>query len=158
MQTIHWLYLVTVLLFVASVGLFIKGTAADARIAQQTTVVADVKQIMNGIVVPASTVVFGSVASITTVAGTEERQPRTEAEWEQVGANAAALIEAGNLLLMGSRVRDRDEWITMTRALMDASAVALAATEARDVEKLLDSGGAIDEACDSCHAKYQDAQ
>ena len=82
---------------------------------------ATVRQVMDGIVAPAAAKVFDSVATIVTVAGTEERQPRTEAEWSLVGANAAALIEAGNLLMMGDRLKDEDEWITMTRAMMDAA-------------------------------------
>ena len=155
MRTIHWLYLVTVLLFVASVGLFIKGASAGAGIAEEAAAVATVRQVMDGIVAPAAEKVFDSVATIVTVAGTEERQPRTEAEWSLVGANAAALIEAGNLLMMGDRLKDEDEWIAMTRAMMDAAAISLKATEARDVEALLNSGEAINASCDTCHMKYQ---
>jgi cytochrome c556 len=56
---------------------------------------------------------------------------------------------------MGSRVKDKGEWITMTRAMMDAASVALKATETRDVEGLFASGEAINVACDACHQKYQ---
>ncbi|HVH27190.1 MAG TPA: hypothetical protein VM818_10535 [Vicinamibacterales bacterium] len=155
MRTIHWLYLVTILLFVASVGLFVAGASASARIAGEVSDVATTRQIMDGIVMPAAAVVFGSVATIVTKEATEERQPRTAEEWAFVGANAAAIIESGNLLMMGSRVVDKDDWITMTRAMMDAGGVALKATEARDVEGLFSSGEAINEACDACHMKYQ---
>jgi hypothetical protein len=154
MRTIHWLYLVTVLLFVASVGLFVMGASANARIAQEAAPVATVRQVMDGIVAPAAETVFESVATIVTFAGTEERQPRTEAEWALVGASAAALVESGNLLLMGDRLQDKDEWIAMTRAMMDASLIALKATEARDAEALLNSGEAINVSCDTCHMKY----
>ena len=154
MRTIHWLYLVTVLLFVASVGLFVMGASADARIAQEAAAVATVKQVMDGIVTPAAGKVFESVATIVTVEGTEDRQPRTEAEWSLVGANAAALIEAGNLLMMGDRLKDKDEWMAMTRAMMDAAIVSMKATEARDPEALLNSGEALNESCDTCHVKY----
>ena len=89
MRTIHWLYLVTVMLFVASVALFVKGASSSGRIAREATEVATVKQIMDGIVMPSAQVVFDAVAIITTVEGTEERQPRTETEWARVGASAA---------------------------------------------------------------------
>jgi hypothetical protein len=154
MRTIHWLYLVTVLLFVASVGLFIAGASGGARVAESAVDVATVKQVMDGIVAPAATVVFDSVATIVTVAGTEERQPRTEAEWALVGANAAAIVEAGNLLMMESRLKDEDEWIMMTRAMIDAAIITLKTTEARDPEALLNSGEALNESCDTCHMKY----
>lgn len=155
MRTIHWLYLVTVLLFVASVSLFVMGASAGAGIAQEAAAVATVKQVMDGIVAPAAGKVFDSVATIVTFEGTEDRQPRTEDEWALVGANAAAIVESGNLLLMESRLRDEDEWIAMTRAMMDAAIVSLRATEARDPEALLNSGEALNESCDSCHMKYE---
>jgi hypothetical protein len=156
MRTIHWLYLVTVVLFVASVALFVAGASSSGRIAREATEVATVKQIMDGIVMPSAQVVFDAVAIISTVEGTEERQPRTETEWALVGASAAALVESGNLLMMGSRVRDKDEWIVRTRAMMDAAAVALKATEARDVEALFAAGENVNISCDSCHVKYQE--
>jgi hypothetical protein len=82
------------------------------------------------------------VATIVTKEGTEERQPRTAEEWALVGANAAALIESGNLLMIGKRVVDDGDWISMTRAMMDVAGMALKATEARDVEALFASGEA----------------
>jgi hypothetical protein len=155
MRTIHWLYLVTVALFVASVGLFVAGASANARIAGELVDVATTRQVMDGIVMPAASVVFESVATIVTKEGTEDRQPQTAEEWALVAANAAALIESGNLLMMGRRVVDEGDWITMTRAMMDASGLALKAAEARDVEGLFASGEAIFMACDACHMKYQ---
>ena len=105
--------------------------------------VASVKQIMDGIVKPAAGVVFGSVATISTVDGKEDRQPRTESDWAAVGASAAALVEAGNLLMMGDRLKDTDQWVTRTRAMMDAARIALRASEARDADALFNSGEAI---------------
>jgi hypothetical protein len=154
MRTIHWLYLVTVLMFVASIWLFVAGANASARLAGEVTEVATVHQVMEGITMPAAEVVFDSVATIYTEAGVEERQPRTEAEWMAVGSAAAALIESGNLLMMGNRVRDKGDWLTITRAMMDASMVALKATENRDVEGLFASGEEIYKSCDACHMKY----
>jgi hypothetical protein len=155
MQTIHWLYLVTVAMFVASIGLFVSGASSSARVAADVRDVASVRQIMDGIVMPAAAVVFGSVATIVTAEKTDEHRPRTEDEWALVGANAAAIIESGNLLLMGKRVADEGDWVTMTRAMMDAAAVTLKATEARDVDGLFASGEALNESCDACHTKYQ---
>jgi len=155
MRTIHWLYLLAVVMFAASVALFVRGRAANARIADETTPVATVKQIMAGIVMPAAANVFGSVATISDINGVEAHQPRTEAEWALVGANAAALVEAGNLLLMGDRLKDTNQWVTRTRAMMDAAGIALRATEARDVDALFDAGEAINLSCDMCHTRYQ---
>jgi hypothetical protein len=157
MRLIHWLYLLAIVMIVSSIALFLKSNAATARarIADQMTPVATVKQIMDGIVMPAAANVFGSVAVIADAKGVEEHQPRTEAEWALVGANAAALIEAGYLLLMGDRLKDKDQWVTRSRAMMDAARIALRATEARDVEALFDAGEAINLSCDMCHTRYQ---
>ena len=157
MRLIHWLYLVAIAMIVISVTLFVKSSAATARarIADETAPIATVKQIMDGIVMPAAANVFGAVATISDTKGVEQRQPRTEAEWALVGANAAALVEAGNLLLMGDRLKDKDQWVTRTRAMMDAARIALRATEARDVGALFDAGEAINLSCDMCHTRYQ---
>jgi hypothetical protein len=119
------------------------------------TPVASVKQIMNGIVRPASTTVFESVSTTYTEAGVEERAPRNDQEWADVGNSAAALIESGNLLLMEGRAVDRGDWVKMSQAMIDAATVALRATDAKSTEGLLESGEAINESCDSCHQKYQ---
>ena len=113
------------------------------------------KQIMKAIVRPAATVVFESVSTTVSSRGTEEKAPRTQDEWEIVGNSAAALIESGNLLIMGSRAVDQDDWVKMSQALIDAGKVALRATEAKSAERLLASGEAINESCDNCHRKYQ---
>jgi hypothetical protein len=157
MRAVHWLSLFSVVLFVASVVLFFKaaGVNANARIAEQATPVATVKQVMDGIVKPAAGVVFGSVATIDTASGREDRRPKTEDEWAAVGASAAALMEAGNLLMMGDRLKDRDQWVIRARAMTDAARIALRATEARDPDALFDAGEAINLSCDMCHTRYQ---
>jgi hypothetical protein len=154
-RAIHWLCVLSVVMLGASVAMFMKTAAANARVAQETAPIATVKQIMDGIVMPAAANVFGSVATISTLAGTEDRQPRTESEWAAVGASAAALVEAGNLLMMGDRLRDADQWVTRTRAMMDAAMITLRAAERRDAEALFNSGEALNLSCDMCHTRYQ---
>src|SRR5206468_9502962 len=116
--------------------------------------VVDVKQMMAGIVDPSADVVWESVATIFTKEGVEERRPRTADEWANVRNHAMMLTEAGNLLMMPSRAKDGDEWMKMAQELVDTSAVALRAAEAKNVEGLYDVGGKIDEVCEKCHKKY----
>jgi hypothetical protein len=163
MRLVHWLFLISAALFVSGIGFLV----ASARTAQQTpdieppvearvaTPVASVKQIMQGIVAPAATAVFSSVGTIVRTSGIEERAPKTDQEWEAVGNNAAALVESGNLLMMGDRAVDTGDWTKISRALIDAGTVALKAIEAKNAEALLASGEAINESCDNCHEKYQ---
>lgn len=160
MRTIYALFLVSVLLFLAGVGLAVTGARASRAVPAApsqaaVTPVASVRQIMQAIVEPAADTVFGAVSTVVTAAGTEEKQPRTDAEWEAVAGSAAALVESGNLLLMGSRAIDRGAWTTYARDLISAGRVALKAAEARDAQGVFASGEAIYLACDNCHRTYQ---
>lgn len=161
MKIVHWLFVVSVALFVSGIG-FVIASARTARqapapqpAAASLTPVASVKQIMKGIVGPAATVVFDSVSTTVSFKGTEERQPRSDAEWEAVGNSAAALIESGNLLMMGSRAVDTGDWLKHAQALIAAGKVALKATQDKNADKLLESGEAVNMSCDACHRTYQ---
>jgi hypothetical protein len=154
------LFLVSAALFVVGIALIIASTRTPTsdRLAVEPVVtnpVASVQQIMRGIVGPAANVVFNAVATTITLSGTEERAPKTDQEWNAVGDSAAALVESGNLLMLGNRAIDNGDWMMMSRSLMDASRVALKATEARNVEALFASSEAINATCDGCHQRYQ---
>ena len=116
--------------------------------------VADVKQLMKGIVDPSADVVWESVATIFTKAGVEDRRPRSDEEWANVRNHAMMLMESGNLLMMLPRAKDADQWMKMSQALIDTAEVALRAAEGKNVDGLYDIGGKIDEACENCHKKY----
>ncbi|MEO8256254.1 MAG: hypothetical protein ABI868_02810 [Acidobacteriota bacterium] len=159
MRLRHWFFLVGVLLFVAGIGFSIAGARA-ARLAPAVEApiavpVATVKQIMKGIVTPAATVVFNSVSTTVSFRGTEEKFPRDDAEWEEVGNSAAALIESGNLLLLGSRVIDKGEWVKMSQAMIEAGKLTLKATQDRSADGVLAAGEQVNASCDACHRRYQ---
>jgi hypothetical protein len=163
MRARHWFYLVGVLLYVAGVGFVIAG-ARSARLAPaaepaaiSTTPIASVKQIMKGIVGPAATAVFNSVSSTVTAKGVEDKAPETAEEWEALGNSAAALIESGNLLLMGSRAVDKGDWARFSQELIEAGKETLKATQAKSAEQVLSSGEKVNMSCDDCHRKYQRA-
>jgi hypothetical protein len=162
MKIVHWLFAVSVALFVSGIGFVI----AAARAARQAPAAADVaaasvrpvasvKQIMKGIVGPAANVIYNAVGTTVTSKGTEDKAPRTDAEWEEVGNAAAALIESGNLLLMGNRAVDNGDWLTQSRALIEAGKEALKAVQTKNVEGVFASGEPVNQSCDNCHRKYQ---
>ncbi len=160
MRTLHWLFLVSVALFISGIGFVIAGAraarqGAPAAEAPATTPVATVAQIMNGIVQPNAAAVYNAVATYINADGIKEVAPQNDEEWAAIGANAAALIESGNLLLLGNRLIDEGDWVKMTRAFMDAAQAALEATEAKDKDAILDAGSTLNETCETCHAKYQ---
>jgi cytochrome c' len=161
MRTIHWLFLVSVLLFISGIGFVVAGARAEQRAAPAEApapaiaTVATVKQLMGGIVQPSATVVFESVGTIVDATGIHEQQPRTDAEWAAVGASAASLVEAANLLLVGNRAIDQGEWVKKSQAMADAAMLVVKATEAKDPQAVLAAGEPLNASCDACHEQYQ---
>jgi hypothetical protein len=140
---------------------------------------ATIKDIMDSMVDPGADVLWQSVATIVSAAGTDERQPRTDDDWKTVHRNAVILVEATNLLKMDGRHvakskeksenpgielepeqmeklinDDRPAFIKFAQGLHDAAMPALRATEDRNPTALLDAGEAIDTACENCHLRY----
>jgi len=160
MKAVHWLFVVSVALFIGGIGFVIAGaragrTSAPADEAPPATPVASIAQIMNGIVQPNAAALYGAVATYVSVEGVKEVAPQNDEEWAALASNAAALVESGNLLLLGNRLLDEGDWVKMTRAFMDASQMALEAAEDQSTEAILDAGSALNETCDTCHARYQ---
>jgi hypothetical protein len=112
------------------------------------------KQLMTWIIDPNATAIWGSVGSVATEKGTEEKHPQTDAEWAMFRNAAATLVESGNLLMLDGRAVDEDQWMATARGMADAAAQVLQAAEAKDVEAYFDAGGALYEACTACHSKY----
>jgi hypothetical protein len=159
-RVVNWLFAVSVALFITGIAFVVAAgrTGRDAPAAPEaptTTPVATVAQIMGGITGPAANVVYGAVQTIVSTDGVKEIEPQNDEEWASVANSAAALVESGNLLLLGNRAIDNGDWVKMTRAMMDAGTKALKAAQAKDKEGILDSGAGINDTCDTCHARYQ---
>jgi hypothetical protein len=163
MQIVHWLFVVSVSLFVSGIGFVIAGGRATRAapaveaLAPAATPVATTRQIMNGIVGPAAKTVFGAVGTIVSASGTEEIRPRTDEEWEVVVNSAAALIEAGNLLQMGNRVVDKSNWVKMSQAMTNAGIKALKAAQAKNADDVMAIGEDLYNSCNNCHQRYMRA-
>jgi len=140
---------------------------------------ATVKDIMDSIVDPGADFIWESVQTTVSAKGIEEKAPHTDEEWKEVRRHAIMLLEATDLLQIPGRHvarpgekaedpsvelnpeqieeligKDRASWIKHAHGLHDATMEAFKAIEAKDAEKLLQVGNAIDEACESCHLQY----
>jgi len=142
---------------------------------------ASIQELMQSVVDPPADALWESVATISSLDGIEERQPRTDEEWATVRRHAMTIIEAANLLVMdgrrvaheGKQLEDahtpgistteeiqkaidtsRPVFIERAHALQAAGLAALSAIDARDAQALSAAGGALDEACEACHLKY----
>lgn len=115
--------------------------------------IADVRETMAWILLPAADVIWDSAGTIITAEGRTELAPTTPEGWEEVRRNAAIVAEAGNLLMMPGRAEGPD-WIAYSRGLHSTGRLAMAAAEARDPDALFEAGGAIYQACVACHTRY----
>lgn len=110
--------------------------------------------LMTSVLDPTADVIWDAVKTEMTLEGTTEFEPQNDEEWNAVRNAAVTLAESGNLLMIGSRVRDRDDWFAWSRDLIAAGEMAMRAAEAQDPEKLFDVGAEIYRACDGCHTQY----
>jgi hypothetical protein len=160
-QSVLWLFLVSVALFVAGIAFIIaaartRQSAGSPRSDDPTPApVASIKQIMNGIVTPNANKIYSAVGSVITGTKVEEFAPKTDKEWQAVGDSAAAIVESGNMLLVGDRLIDKREWVSFSERFIAAGKAALAAADAKRPEGVLAAGSELDETCDACHGKYQ---
>ena len=154
MRPTHWLLLTAIVLFVSSTGLFIASARTTHKAPPLTTPVATVRQIMNELMVPASDAVFKAVSTVSTANGVEEKEPKTDKEWQAVEVGAAMVAESANLLLIRDRLDDQAEWIRRSRALVQASQVAMDAARHKNLDALFSSFEVMYAACEGCHRKY----
>jgi cytochrome c556 len=155
-----------------------RGSASDVLLyASDVKLAFPIKELMNSIVDPSADRLWEAVATVSTLAGIERRQPRTDRQWSTVRADAITLIESMNLLVMEGRhaalagtpvgdgeltpqqidervASNRAVFIGFAHALQDEAQKALAAIDHRDAAALLEAGGNIDEACEACHVTF----
>ena len=122
---------------------------------------------------------WDSVATIVSRDGVENRAPRTPEEWDRVRAAAITLAETSNALMIRGRdvdvpgtpsdapddelspdqiqqrrLQEWPAWVAFATALHGTAMQALDAIDQSDSGALMDAGGPIDEACESCHLQF----
>ena len=162
MKPVHWLFVISLGLFVSSIGFVIaaertvRTAPPQAVVAEQPAAapVATVKQIMSGVVAPSATSIWDSVATTVSAAGIDEKMPRTDEEWASVATSAAVLADSAGMLLASGRAVDTGDWPKMAQAMAAAAAKALKAAEAHSTDGILEVGDEINQTCDNCHERY----
>jgi hypothetical protein len=136
---------------------------------------ATFQDLMDSEIDPAADYIWGSVGTIITAAGVEERQPRTDEEWKELRRKAITLVEAANLLLIPGRhvaskefssagpgvlssaeierklVADPLSFDAFALGLREVALKELLAIDHRDVAAMSAAGEVLDEACEACH-------
>ncbi len=109
-----------------------------------------VKEIMNAIVTPTTSTIWGAY------------QLQSEEEWQEVENAALSVIGAANLLSAGGAgegevaMAAEPDWQSYNQQMLDAARQVLLAVAAKDEEALFNAGNdALYPPCESCHQQYQ---
>lgn len=98
---------------------------------------------------------WGSAGWLMNADGMHSLRPTTEESWSDVTASAATVAEMGNVLMTPPYSKGRDAaWFQFSAALVDAGLRAQAAAEARDEERIFETGELLYRVCSACHAVY----
>ncbi len=177
-----WLIITVVLVVLAVVGTYMFVTRTTAATVDAAPPVGSIRDVMRGMIDPASDVLFDAVATVSTAAGVIDRAPSTDEEWTNVEHNALMLAEAAALLRMPGRLAARPEekepegvpnspqltalevqqkiaadsarWRSHVDALERAGVQALTAARKRDKDGIFEVSEVIDTACEQCHLEY----
>jgi hypothetical protein len=138
-------------------------------------VTATVQDLMESDIDPAADFIWGSVGTVITAAGVDDRQPRTDEQWDDVRRQAITLVEATNLLIMPGRHvavsefpstapgvlssaqiehkldADRAQFDAFVLELRQVALKELDAIAHRDAAALTRAGEAMDDVCEACH-------
>ena len=118
------------------------------------TPVADVAELMNAVLDPASDTYWDAVGTIIDFEGIHDFAPQSTEEWDAVRNAAYVLAESGNLLMMDGRAVDHAGWIGFSRAMVRAGEQALEAAVAEDEAAVFDAGAEVYYVCSGCHTAY----
>ena len=114
----------------------------------------NMQQLMALVLEPASDVLWDSGGWVLDAAGYEELYPTTDEGWDYVRAQAAVVVETGNLMALPGRAVDNDAWMIYSQGLSEAGLRAMAAAEARDEEEFFQAGAQLYSVCTACHQGY----
>jgi hypothetical protein len=183
MRAFRWLFLISTIALVVA---FAVSCRSEQQQQQQATAlrgpvpVTTIREIMHNIVEYNAFKIFNSVAVTVTEKGTEEKQPRTDEEWDELLHATMALVEAPNLLVTPGRQvakpeemnssdgpeelvpkdiqtkidGNRELWLKHVNELQNVGKETMAIVNAKSVSGLFDVGEKIDKVCENCHLEF----
>lgn len=140
--------------FLLAGALSLTGCAAEEPAGPPLDMRHTTRDLMAGMIDASADALWDAVGTIWDENGENHWEPETEEDWLAVTGAAMTLIESGNLLMLGNRARDTDQWLTFSQGMIDAAAVALEAARAQDPQAVFDSGEVVYNACNDCHNIY----
>ena len=135
--------------------LFLGGGGCSRNAGPPIKAVATLEEVMHNMVIPNAQKVWKAAGTIYTEKGVEEIQPQSDDEWFDIESSATTLMEAGNLLMMEGRAKDKGHWMERASALREAGDAVRQAAKKHDVAALFERGGYLFDACQGCHFEYR---
>jgi hypothetical protein len=133
--------------------------------------VANLSQLMKGILYPSSNVIFAAqsenpaeVKPAADPAMATNPLASAYGKWQAVENAALAIAETANLLSIAGRkcsngldvpLRNAD-WPKLVQGLRDAGMKVYKASQAKSQDDIVATAGDLTEACDNCHSKYRE--
>jgi len=114
----------------------------------------DVKEIMVLVLEPASDILWDSGGWVLDASGYEELYPTTDDGWAYVRAQAAVVVESGNMLALPGRSVDDDAWNIYAEGLSSAGILAMEAAASQNKEDFFQAGAQLYSVCTACHQAY----
>ena len=114
----------------------------------------DTQQIMSLVLEPASDILWDSAGWVMDAAGYEDLYPTTDDGWDFVRAQAAIVVESGNMLALPGRAEDNDAWMIYSEGLSEAGLLAMKAAAEQNEEDFFQAGAQLYSVCTACHQAY----
>jgi len=114
----------------------------------------NVTEVMNLVLEPASDILWDSGGWILDASGYEELYPTTDEGWAYVRAQAAIIVESGNMLALPGRAEDNDAWMIYAAGLSEAGVLAMEAAAAQNEDDFFQAGAQLYSVCTACHQAY----
>jgi hypothetical protein len=157
-----------------------KDAAGKVTVPEQFAVTATFQELMDAEMDAPSDMIWKAVSVVNDASGTHEKTPSTPDEWQELRRQAIRLAETSNLLMIPGRpvagpnvkttVKSKEQLdVAAIQNRLAANPAALTAfaqstrtvaqqlvdaIDRRDVQKLTDLGGSLDEVCEACHKTF----
>jgi hypothetical protein len=157
--------------FIASSGAQSPAPRKAASTASSPRVVANLGQLMKGIIYPASNVIFAAqndnpadVKPAPDPSTATNPLASAYGKWEAVENAGLALAESANLLTLPGRKcangkavpMNNADWAKFVQGLRDAGMASYKAAQSKNQDMILDAADKMTTACANCHEKYRE--
>jgi hypothetical protein len=155
------------------------AAAQQAPAAQPSTPAVSLHELMRDVIDPNAQRIWRAVSYTATEGGVEETIPVNDMDWDGLRHSAATLLEAAHGLtlddrdvggadyesvrqpfqytaeeIVARRAANIEDWNAIAVGMGDLTREIMATIERRDILALTETGAALNQACEACHASY----